>query len=135
QISLGRRVALKVLPFAGALDPRQLQRFRNEARAAASLHHEHIVPVHGIGCERGVHFYAMQFIDGQTLAAVIGGLHAQSARPSAGDEATQDHRPGGDSPTLPVAALSTERSGPKGREFYRTAAQLVAQAADALEHA
>src|SRR5262249_34596931 len=38
-------------------------------------------------------------------------------------------------PTAPVAALSTERGGPKKREFYRTLARLVAQAADALEHA
>src|SRR5207302_6814501 len=71
QISLGRRVALKVLPYAGALDAKQLQRFKNEAKAAASLKHEHIVQVHAIGCERGVHFYAMEFIDGQTLAQVI----------------------------------------------------------------
>src|SRR5438128_3519486 len=67
QLSLTRRVALKVLPFAAALDPRQLQRFRNEAQAAACLHHDHIVPVFGVGCERGVHYYAMQFIDGQPL--------------------------------------------------------------------
>src|SRR6202007_2875818 len=39
QMSLGRRVALKVLPFAATMDPRQLQRFHNEARAAAGLHH------------------------------------------------------------------------------------------------
>src|SRR5262245_6412214 len=68
QVSLGRRVALKVLPFAATMDPKHLQRFKNEARAAASLHHEHIVPVYGVGCERGVHYYAMQFIDGTTLA-------------------------------------------------------------------
>jgi serine/threonine protein kinase len=55
QISLARRVALKILPFAGMLDPRQLQRFQNEARAAASLHHTNIVPVFSVGCERGVH--------------------------------------------------------------------------------
>jgi serine/threonine protein kinase len=36
QVSLGRRLALKVLPFAATLDPRQLQRFRNEAQAAAA---------------------------------------------------------------------------------------------------
>ncbi len=71
QLSLGRRVALKVLPFAATLDPKQLQRFKNEAQAAAQLHHTNIVPVHGVGCERGVHYYAMQFIEGQTLAAMI----------------------------------------------------------------
>src|SRR5258707_6816732 len=71
QLSLGRRVALKVLPFAATMDPRQLQRFKNEAKAAASLRHEHIVHVYGVGCERGVHYYAMEFIDGQTLAQLI----------------------------------------------------------------
>src|SRR6516165_4597037 len=71
QVSLGRRIALKVLPFALTLDPRQLQRFKNEAQAAAHLHHSHIVPVYAVGCERGVHFYAMQFIEGQSLAEVI----------------------------------------------------------------
>jgi hypothetical protein len=68
QISLGRRVAIKVLPFAAALDPKQLQRFKNEAQAAAHLHHTNIVPVYAVGCERGVHYYAMQYIEGQTLA-------------------------------------------------------------------
>ena len=71
QISLGRRVALKVLPAASALDPRHRHRFQVEAQAAAHLHHPHIVPVFAVGCERGVHYYAMQFIVGQTLAAMI----------------------------------------------------------------
>src|SRR5438445_25401 len=44
QLSLHRRVALKVLPFAATLDPKQLRRFQNEAQAAAGLHHTHIVP-------------------------------------------------------------------------------------------
>src|SRR5262245_54794414 len=48
QVSLGRRVALKVLPPASALDPRRLQRFRNEAQAAALLHHTNIVPLHAV---------------------------------------------------------------------------------------
>src|SRR5690348_15992663 len=72
QLSLGRRVALKVLPFAATMDPRHLQRFHNEARAAASLEHPHIVPVYGVGCERGVHYYAMKFINGPSLAQLIG---------------------------------------------------------------
>jgi hypothetical protein len=79
QISLGRRVALKVLPFAAALDARQLQRFKNEAQAAAHLHHTNIVPVYAVGCERGVHYCAMQYIEGQTLAQVIAGLRLRIA--------------------------------------------------------
>jgi serine/threonine protein kinase len=59
QMSLGRRVALKVLPFAAAMDSQQLRRFRTEAQAAAQLHHTNIVPVFWVGCERGVHYYAM----------------------------------------------------------------------------
>src|SRR5262245_59991294 len=49
QISLGRRVAVKVLPFASTLDARQLQRFKNEAQAAAHLHHPNIVQVFTTG--------------------------------------------------------------------------------------
>ena len=71
QISLGRRVALKVLPYAATMDPKQLQRFKNEAQAAAQLHHTNIVPVYAVGCERGVHFYAMQLIEGQNLAVLV----------------------------------------------------------------
>ena len=88
QLSLGRRVALKVLPFASTLDARQLQRFQNEAHAAAHLHHTNIVPVFATGCERGVHYYAMQFIEGQTLATLIAELRRQSG--SAHREQEQD---------------------------------------------
>jgi eukaryotic-like serine/threonine-protein kinase len=87
QLSLGRRVALKVLPFAAALDASRLQRFQHEARTAAQLHHTHIVPVHAVGCERGVHYYAMQFIEGQTLAALIRELRKLNGlRPSSDSE-------------------------------------------------
>ena len=51
QISLRRRVALKVLPFAATLDAKQLQRFKNEAQAAAQPQHPHIVSVLAVGCE------------------------------------------------------------------------------------
>ncbi len=91
QMSLARRVALKVLPFASALDPKQLQRFKNESLAAAHLHHANIVPVHAVGCERGVHYYAMQFIDGQPLAALIEELRRMEARAGEGPP-----RPGGE---------------------------------------
>ncbi len=76
QVSLRRRVALKVLPFAAALDSQQLHRFQIESQAAAQLHHTNIVPIFSVGCERGVHYYAMQYIEGQTLAALIHDLRA-----------------------------------------------------------
>jgi serine/threonine protein kinase/tetratricopeptide (TPR) repeat protein len=144
QLSLKRRVALKVLPLAGALDPKRRLRFRNEAETVAHLHHTNIVPVHFVGCERGVHYYAMQFIDGQNLAAVLQELR-QTAGLGAGDSnnAQSDHSP--TPPLLPgreaevetevqLGAFSTTHSC-DGPEFYRAVARLGVQAAEALEHA
>ena len=74
QLSIGRRVALKVLPFATLADPRALARFKNEVRAAATLDHPHIVTVHSVGESRGIHYFAMQLINGQSLAEVIRNL-------------------------------------------------------------
>ena len=79
QISMSRRVALKVLPFMSILDRRLLQRFHNEARVAGQLVHQHIVPVHAVGCERGVHFYAMQFVVGTSLDDFIATIKSSSA--------------------------------------------------------
>jgi WD40 repeat protein/serine/threonine protein kinase len=156
QLSLGRRVALKVLPFAAALDPKRLQRFKTEAQAAAHLIHQHIVPVYYVGCERGVHFYAMQFIDGHTLGAVIEELRTRtrfqipnpkSAIPSPKSEipnlgSTRDAwaactrrdsatRMGIGSSSL--ALLSSFEFRISG--FFRMVASLGVQAAEALEHA
>jgi serine/threonine protein kinase/Tfp pilus assembly protein PilF len=147
QMSLARRVALKVLPYAATMDPKQLQRFKNESRAAASLRHEHIVHVYGVGCERGVHYYAMEFIEGLTLAQIIAAMREPGERGSvsAPCETSATGFDGGEgqgartqprSPeTAPIADLSTQLSGPKNRDFYRAAAHLIADAADALEHA
>jgi tetratricopeptide (TPR) repeat protein len=121
QISLGRRVALKVLPFAAALDAKQLQRFKNEAQAAAHLHHQHIVPVYAVGCERSVHFYAMQFIEGQTLAALIQELRQEPAA-----HAADTHR---QAATLATAYSTGDPA------CFRAMAKLADQAAEALEHA
>jgi WD40 repeat protein/predicted Ser/Thr protein kinase len=74
QESLGRRVALKVLPGHARLDPRQLGRFEREAKAAARLHHSNIVPVYGVGEDNGLHYYVMQFIQGQGLDQVVAEL-------------------------------------------------------------
>lgn len=85
QLSVGRRVALKVLPYAAMLDKRQVARFQNEARAAATLEHPNIVPVYFVGNERGVYYYAMRLIDGKNLAEVsreLRGANEGNAPPS-----------------------------------------------------
>src|SRR5262245_23729935 len=71
QESLGRRVALKVLSAGSLLDPKQVRRFEREAKAAARLHHTNIVPVFGVGCQEGHHYFVMQFIAGLGLDAVL----------------------------------------------------------------
>jgi serine/threonine protein kinase len=143
QISLGRRVALKVLPFAAALDAKQLQRFRNEAQAAAHLQHTNIVPVYYVGCERGMHFYAMQYIDGQTVAALI----AELLRAKDECRSTNDERRTNDqaqrTKNRSEAGFGLRTSGfdilssfeLRHSSFFRTVAHLGVQAAEALEHA
>jgi serine/threonine protein kinase/Flp pilus assembly protein TadD len=71
QESLGRRVALKVLPGSFALEPRRLERFRREARATARIHHPSIVPVYEVGESGGTHYYSMEFVDGASLEDLL----------------------------------------------------------------
>jgi serine/threonine protein kinase/Tfp pilus assembly protein PilF len=96
QQTMGRHVALKVLSAASMLSATHMERFRLEARAAGRLHHSHIVPVFGVGEHDGIHYYAMQFIQGQSLDLVIGALRdlggnrgRDRTMPLAGDEFTQ----------------------------------------------
>jgi eukaryotic-like serine/threonine-protein kinase len=124
QLSLNRRVALKVLPMAAALDEKHLQRFKNEAQAAAQLHHTNIVPVYAVGCERSVHFYAMQLIDGQSLADVIGELREGGAQ--TGD---------GSSHSGAISSNLTSMRSSKRSEYFRAGARLGLQAAEALDYA
>jgi serine/threonine protein kinase/WD40 repeat protein len=74
QVSLGRHVALKVLPPQMLRDARTRRRFEREARAAAKLHHTNIVPVFGVGEQDETPYYVMQFIQGQGLDVVLGEL-------------------------------------------------------------
>ncbi len=88
QESLGRHVAVKVLPRQSLLDSKQLQRFQREAQTAARLHHNNIVPVFGVGEHEGFHYIAMQLIRGTGLDAVLAKLQqvASSENPAIGEE-------------------------------------------------
>ena len=134
QISLSRHVALKVLPFATMLDERSLQRFRNESRAAASLHHANIVPVFAVGHDRGAHYYAMQYIDGQTLEAMIRNL--RSSEVPIGNRQPPDRKtqPSAARETAAMAHLSTHDTKLPSN-YFREIAELGIQAAEALDYA
>ena len=115
QTSLGRRVALKVLVAIAGADSRQLARFQIETQVAAALHHPHIVPIFAVGHDRGLHFYAMQLIEGCCLATV---LREPSWWFEGNDDSATAERGDGRIPLLP-----------------RRAAWLAMQAAEALFHA
>ena len=161
QISLGRKVALKVLPFAGMVRGNALQRFQNEARAAATLDHPNIVSVYSVGEERGVHYYAMQLVRGQSLAEVIAQLTAiqdggrartggslseamsavKGQAPASATEPTEELPSQNAEQSIQStrgdasAVARTIRSSGDDRDFYRSIAVLAVQAADALQHA
>ena len=118
QVSLGRRVALKVLPGTWPSDRKALERFRREAKAAARLHHTNIVPVFEVGQDGDVVFYAMQFIQGQGLDQVIDELRRLRAPvgtriatdPAAGREPGRRPRPSApDGPGAATAGLAPDR--------------------------
>jgi serine/threonine protein kinase/formylglycine-generating enzyme required for sulfatase activity len=100
QLSLGRHVAIKVLPSHALLDPRQLGRFQREARAAAKLHHTNIVPVFGVGEQDGLHYFVMQFIPGLGLDVVLDEL--RHLRQSGGKQPPTL----GDAPGRPIHATA-----------------------------
>jgi hypothetical protein len=67
-VQLHRQVALKVIRPEYAADPSSRIRFLREARAAARVQHDHIIPIHQVGDDSGVLFLAMPLLSGQTLA-------------------------------------------------------------------
>ena len=69
--SLGRRVAIKVMPNRTFDDEKYLERFKREAQAAANLHHTNIVSVFGIGQAGEHHYYVMEFVDGESLSDIL----------------------------------------------------------------
>jgi serine/threonine protein kinase/Flp pilus assembly protein TadD len=125
QESLGRRVALKVLPPGALGDRRHVERFQREARAAARLHHTNIVPVFGVGEEGGTHYYVMQYIEGRPLNEVLDELRRlrdEAAQPAAAPTAAGSTSGGelpDESASLPTARVA--RSLQQGQ--FRPASQ------------
>jgi len=95
QRSLNRKVALKVLSSGLGMTTKAVIRFRREAETAAKLHHTNIVPIHATGEDDGIHYYAMELVDGPSLNLVIRNMRDQ--RRSAEPEAQAPNTPSCDS--------------------------------------
>jgi serine/threonine protein kinase/tetratricopeptide (TPR) repeat protein len=158
QITIARRVALKVLPMAAAADPRAIQRFQLEAQVAGLLEHPHIVPVYSVGIVADVPYYAMQYIEGGSLADLIAELRGLVDR---GALAADDRSTTGSGLSALAQGLlsgrfaaprlesdGTDRSDDdhgsisgdshssiRSRAYIRTVVRLGIQAADALGYA
>ncbi len=78
---LERKVALKVLPAVFTKNPDRLRRFEREAKAASALNHPNILTIHEIGEDGGAHYIVSEFVEGETLRAIIkrGGLAVSHA--------------------------------------------------------
>ena len=73
---LGRSIALKILTAEVARDQQRLHRFLQEARAASALSHPNVAHIYEIGEAGGVHFIAMEFVEGEPLDKKIDGRSA-----------------------------------------------------------
>jgi serine/threonine protein kinase/Flp pilus assembly protein TadD len=163
QVKLGRRVALKILPIAATLDPRAIQRFQLEAQVAGWLQHPRIVPVYAVGMVNEAPFFAMQLIEGGSLASLIGelrdilelddhsGTATSSSNPSSGlalgmltgrfAATSLDHnverQPQPSPPSTPLVERSNTKSRPtiQSAAYLRTVVRLGIQAAEALGYA
>lgn len=117
QLSLRRYVAIKLLHASAMLDDRRMKRFQSEVRAAAMLRHPHIVSVHRVDFQQGIHFYVMDLIEGKSLAETIHDARRQSRKAI---------QPAGN------ASRPSHRTGPTR---YHRVAKLGIQAAQALHYA
>ncbi len=158
QVTLGRRVALKVLPRQTVRDDFRRQRFEREAQTAAALHHTNIVPIFGTGEVDGHHFYVMQLIRGVGLDRILAALRGDrppqphsTTNSMLGDVVSQLHYdeldPSSSATSTsiePIAneesegghSASTKRPAPLGQAaYYRNIARVAHQLADALGYA
>jgi len=150
QVSLNRRVALKVLPVGLAGGPSAIERFQREARAAAKLRHPNIVTIYAEGTESNIWYFAMEMIDGQSLDEVIADLRiarapqpGPAACPAAGD--SENSKSQVSDPGFPREPEDQTGSRPKTpcvlrdcksqSEYFTTVARLICGVADALDYA
>ena len=148
QISLHRRVALKILPAQLTLNPQALERFQREAEITGRLKHRGIVSIYQVGEQDGIHFIVMELVEGASLDRVIDRMRGESFDsvrklrvadmiPADGPDEAPITRP-----RTPVPSGTEHGSGKRkasssasNKNYIESAVQLICQVADALQHA
>jgi serine/threonine protein kinase/tetratricopeptide (TPR) repeat protein len=126
QLSLKRRVAMKVLAREIAMSVKHRRRFRREAESAARLHHTNIVPVFGIGKQENLVYYVMQYIEGVGINDVIHEVRLLSPSgnvfPTAGERSNANEAPATMASQMAVALCNGSYAGRAKDEATRTEA-------------
>lgn len=145
QATLNRVVALKVLPVAASLDPVKLRRFQIETQSASMLQHPNIIAVYGSGTDGGLHYFAMQFIEGYSLDRYLrfasrgAGARAVPSSTQRGDgELTADSKRGTLAPVSDRTSGNmtfTSENAPSSQFDVRQIVVMIRDAALALQHA
>ncbi|NOT32336.1 MAG: protein kinase [Planctomycetes bacterium] len=146
QISLQRRVALKILPAQLTLDERALKRFQREAEITGRLQHRGIVDIHQVGETDGVHFIAMELIEGTSLDRVIVRMRGETPEDVRkvriadiaslhGLESSPTNAAPRDEPEGARPSSKKSSSSASNKNYIESAVKLVCQVADALDHA
>jgi len=150
QRSLQRVVALKVLDQHTSASPAAVQRFQREAQAAAKLHHTYIVPIYAQGEDQGTYFYAMELVEGESLADIIRRMgDRQTAdtatvdldetvllkRDGSGTSIDGAQTAGTASETDSAVTLAVNETLPATADYFENVARQMAHIADALDYA
>ena len=154
--SLNRRVALKVVSPSLGMSSTAVMRFRREAQAAGRLHHTNIVPIYSTGEENGIHYYAMEFIDGPSLDKVIASMRdgaedtlttdklkdsTSEFTADSGNRQLAETTIGIDATAVPkseknvASSLGDSSALRESRDFFDRVAKIIAEVAEALDHA
>lgn len=141
--SLGRQVAVKVLPNRSIDNQQQVDRFRREAQAAARLHHPHIVNVFGVGHDQGYHYYVMEYVDGPSLKQTIRAMaddrslaiFDRSTRADSGSTTFEAGNPPTGSSDSDDLVDRQNRFLPTRSQQWKWSVQVMAGIADALDYA
>ena len=138
QKSLDRRVAIKVLPKHLLMSDRLLELFHREAKTAARLHHTNIVPVLDIGEEDGLHYFAMQFIEGVGLNRIVKGWsrreEEESGSSSDESQRLRNQLANDEFSSEPQARQTSNPSLLDGIHYWKSVARIGLQVADALDY-